>query len=75
MYHLIEFNAAFAVDVEVSPKQRLERVRLGKGTRVYAYLMPKVVETAQGPMEVADICFEDGSITREVPFEQFRFVD
>ncbi len=75
MYHLIEFSAAFTADLAVSPKQRLERVRIQKGMRAYAYPLPYVIETSQGPVEVADLCFDDGSVAREVRFERFRFVD
>ncbi len=75
MYHLIEFNASFTADLEVSPKQRLERLRVRKGTRANVCLRPYVVETAGGPVEVADLFFEDGTVTRLVPFEQFRFVE
>jgi hypothetical protein len=75
MYHLIEFCSAFTADLEVSPKQRLERLRIQKGTRAYVGLQPYVVETAGGPVEVADLYFEDGTVTRRVRFDQFRFVE
>jgi hypothetical protein len=75
MYHLIEFNTAFTADLEVSPKQRLERLRVRKGTRANVSLPPYVVETAGGPVEVADLYFEDGTVTRRVRFEHFRFVE
>jgi hypothetical protein len=75
MCHLIEFCSAFTTDLEVSPKQRLERLRIQKGTRAYVGLRPYVVETTGGPVEVADLYFEDGTVTRRVRFEQFRFVE
>jgi hypothetical protein len=75
MYHLIEFNTAFTADLEISPRQRLERVRVRKGTRAYVRLRPYVVETAGELDEVADLDFEDGSVTRQVPFERFHFVE
>ncbi len=75
MYHLIEFNAAFTADLEISPKQRLERLRVRKGTRAYVSLRPYVVETPGELDEVADLFFEDGTVTRQVPFDRFRFVD
>jgi hypothetical protein len=75
MYHLIEFNTAFTADLEISPKRRLERLRVRKGTRAYVCLRPYVVETAGSLDEVADLFFEDGTVTRQVPFERFRFVD
>ncbi len=75
MYHLIEFNTAFTADLEISPKQRLERLRVRRGTRAYVYLRPYVVETSGELDEVADLFFEDGTVTRKVPFERFRFVE
>jgi hypothetical protein len=75
MFHLIEFNTGFTVDIEVSPKHRLEWLRIQKGMRAYVGLRPHVVETARGPVEVADLYFEDGTVTRRVRFKQFRFVE
>jgi len=46
-----------------------------KGTRLQAQLKPYVVETEGGLVEVADLFFADGTITRMVPFESFSFVD
>ncbi len=74
MYHTIEFGAEFVGDLEVSPKQPLERVRLRKGQRLRAQVRPYVAETAEGPVEVADLFFEDGTATRRVPFAYFAFV-
>ena len=75
MYHLIEFNTAFTADLEVSPRQRLERLRVRKGTQAYVSLKPYVVETAGELDEVADLYLADGTVTRQVPFAWFRFVE
>jgi hypothetical protein len=75
VFHTIEFRAGFTADVAVSARQRLERVRIRKGTQVCVHLMPRIIETTQGPVETADICFEDGSVAHAVPFEVFRFVE
>jgi hypothetical protein len=75
MYHTLEFAAEFMVDLEVSRKQPLERVLIRRGTRVRAQLRPYVIESENGPVEVADLFFEDGSATRGVRFECFAFVD
>jgi hypothetical protein len=75
MYHTIEFAMDLWVDLEVSPKQPLERLLLRRGTRVFAQLRPHVVETAGGPVEVADLFFEDGTATRGIPFACFSFVE
>jgi hypothetical protein len=75
MYHLIEFNTAFTADLEISPKQRMERLRVRKGTHARVGLRPYVLETAAGLVEVADLYFDDGTVTRQVPFQWFRFVE
>jgi hypothetical protein len=75
MYHTIQFAFDLWVDLEVSPKQPLERLLLRRGTRVIAQLRPHVVETAGGPVEVADLFFEDGTATRGIPFACFSFVE
>jgi hypothetical protein len=75
MYHSIAFAMDLWVDLEVSPKQPLERLFLRRGTRVLAQLRPHVVETAGGPVEVADLFFEDGTATRGIPFACFSFVE
>ncbi|HZT82425.1 MAG TPA: hypothetical protein VFA26_19505 [Gemmataceae bacterium] len=74
MFHTILFAEEFAGDLEVSPKDYLERVLLKKGTRVRAQVKPYVVEADDGPVEVADLFFEDGTATRAVPFALFSFV-
>jgi hypothetical protein len=75
MYHTIEFAVAFTVDLEISPKHPLERLQIQEGSRARVQLKPYVVETAEGLHEVADLFFEDGTATRAVSFESFRFVD
>jgi hypothetical protein len=74
MYHTIEFAAAFTVDLEVSPKHPLERLRIEEGARARVQLKPYVIETADGLHEVADLFFEDGTATRAVSFDCFRFL-
>jgi hypothetical protein len=75
MYHTIEFNHDLTVDLEVSPKHPLERLRIRRGTRRSAQVKPSVAETANGPVEVADLFFANGTATRSVPFALFSFVD
>jgi hypothetical protein len=74
MYHTIEFAVDFLADLEISPKLRLERLLLRKGTRLQAQIRPSVVEGEDGPVEVADLFFEDGTATRTVPFACFSFL-
>jgi hypothetical protein len=75
MYHTIEFVAEVNADMEISPKQPMERVRIEKGARRLVQIKPYIMEGNKGPLEVADLFFEDGSATRQVPFAFFRFVD
>jgi hypothetical protein len=75
MYHAIEFTSDHMVDLEVSPRKPLERLVIRKSDRRLAQLKPYVVETADGPVEVADLFFEDGTATRQIPFSSFRFVE
>jgi hypothetical protein len=75
MYHTIEFIEELKVDLEVSPKQPLERVSIKKGAWRRAQIKPYVVETEDGPAEVADLFFEDGTVTRGVSFAFFSFVE
>ncbi len=75
MYHTIRFGVEFLAGLEVSPRRPLERVRVRKGDRLRAQVKPYVVEKEDGPVEVADLFFEDGTATRRVPFSWFTFVD
>jgi hypothetical protein len=50
-------------------------VRIEKGACRRAQIKPHIVETDEGPVEVADLFFEDGTTIRRVPFAFFQFVD
>lgn len=75
MYHTIQFTVEVLIDLEVSSKQPLERVVIRPNSSLRAQVRPYVVETQNGPVEVADLYFEDGTTTRTVPFACFSFVD
>ena len=75
MYHTIEFAADLWVDLERNHTQPLERLRVQKGTKHRVRVRPFVVETRTGPIEVADLCLENGATIRDVPFAAFRFVE
>jgi len=75
MYHTIEFAEELMVDLEISTKHRLERMRIYRGTRLPVELKPYVVETEDGLFEMADLYFPDGTTVRMVPFKSFSFVD
>ena len=74
MYHTIKFTGEMTVDLEDSSKQPLEKLLIRKNTRLKAQIKPYVVESVDGPVEVADLFFADGTITRKVPFESFSFL-
>jgi hypothetical protein len=75
MFHTIEFRKVVLLDVEISPKHRLERLLVREGDRVAAQLRPHVKETDYGLVEVADLFFADGTASRGVPFACFRFTN
>jgi hypothetical protein len=75
MYHTIQFCAEFVALPEVVPQGQRRRDLIRKGDRLKARVRPYVVETRRGPAEVADLIFEDGSMTRRVPYRCFAFVD
>jgi hypothetical protein len=75
MYHTIEFLRDFAIDLEISPRHRLGRMQVHKGTRLQAETKPYVIQTERGPTEVADLFLADGPTVRRVPFHSFKFVD
>jgi hypothetical protein len=75
MYHNIEFRLKGLAELEPPGKSQIERLVIKQGTRLSAEIKPYVVETIRGPVEVADLFLEDGSIARAVRFATFRFVD
>jgi hypothetical protein len=74
-FHTLVFDEDLTVDLEISRKQPLERLRIARGTRMRAQMKPYVIETPDGLVEVADLFFEDGTATRQVPFACFRFAE
>jgi hypothetical protein len=75
VYHTIEFRLEFTVDLETSPREPLERMLIRKGTRIRMEIKPYVTDSLEGPVEVADLFFENGNATRRVPFACFSFVE
>jgi hypothetical protein len=75
MYHSIEFQLKAVAAVESAENGRMEQVVIGAGTRLQARVKPYVVEFDLGPVEVADLFLEDGSVARGVRFASFKFLD
>ena len=75
MFHEIEFRWVVLAEVDRPGYALLERAVITEGTRLHANIRPYVAESPDGPIEVADLFFEDGSIARAVRFAAFRFLD
>jgi hypothetical protein len=75
MYHAIEFTGDAWVDVARSPDHPLERMLLRRGLKGRAQLRPHVLETCDGPIEAADLFFDNGATARAVPFASLAFTE
>jgi hypothetical protein len=75
MQHTIRFSVAFVASLETALGNQARKVLLREGGLFRVRLKPYVVETKGGPVEVADLYFDDGTTTRQVPFGFFHFVD
>jgi hypothetical protein len=74
LYHTIEFTKELVVVLRASLRQ-LEQLPIRKGTRRQAQVRPHVEETEDGLVEMADLLFEDGTATRDLPYACFSFVE
>ena len=74
MYHTIEFAEAFVPDLEIPCVRRSLPTLIRPGTCLQAEVHPYVVDTEEGPMEVADIFLADGTIMCRVPCGCFAFI-
>jgi hypothetical protein len=75
VYHVIEFVVDWWAEVERAPGQPVVQMLIPRGTKKAVSLRPRIVESGEGPMEVADLGFEDRSTVRGVPFATFVFAD
>ena len=75
MVHAIEFRWVVLADVDRPEYAYPQRVVIKEGTRMHAHIKPRVAESPDGPVEVADLHFSDGSIARAVRFAAFQFLD
>jgi hypothetical protein len=75
MYHNIEFRLKAVAAVEADGTGRMQQVVIKPETRLRAHVKPHVVESDFGPIEAADLFFEDGTIARGVRFASFHFLD
>jgi len=75
MYHTIQFRLKGLAELETPGKPQLERLVIHQGARLNAQIKPYVIESVRGPVEVADLFLEDGSVARAVRYATFVFVD
>ena len=75
MYHTIEFRLRGLAEFETPGGKHLEKIVIQQGSRLSAQTRPYVVESKHGPVEVADLLLEDGSIVRAVRMATFSFLD
>jgi hypothetical protein len=75
MYHDIEFRLKAVAAVETDGTGRKQQVVIKPETRLRAHIKPYVVDSDFGPVEVADLFFEDGTVARGVRFASFSFLD
>jgi hypothetical protein len=74
--HAIEFVIDRWLTVEGATQGPLQRVLFRRGTRLKARVRPRVIDDPRkGPVEVADLLFEDGTTARNVPFGYFAFAE
>jgi hypothetical protein len=75
MVHAIEFRWVVLAEVDRPEYAYPQRVVIKEGTRLHAHIKPYVAESPDGPIEVADLHLDDGSVARAIRFAAFRFLD
>jgi hypothetical protein len=76
LYHTIEFTKELVIVLLASLRwEALGPMPIPRGTRRQAQVKPHVAETEDGFVEMADLLFEDGTATRDIPFACFSFVE
>jgi hypothetical protein len=75
MVHAIEFRWVILGEVERPEYAYPQQVVIKEGTRLQAQIKPYVAQSPDGPVEVADLHLDDGSVVRAVRFAAFRFLD
>jgi hypothetical protein len=73
--HRIEFRGLVLAELDRPEYVYPHRLIIKEGTRLTASIKPYVTESPDGPIEVADLRFADGSVARAVRYAAFRFLD
>jgi hypothetical protein len=75
MYHTIEFTSGGILSLHPPGRRVLTPVLVLPGTRIRAEIRAAVIDTMDGPVEVADLLLEDGSRAPRLPYAFFSFVE
>ena len=75
MLHRIEFRWLVLAEIDRPEYALMQRIVIKEGTQFSAKIKPYVAESPDGPIEVADLYLDDGSVLRAVRFAAFRFLD
>lgn len=74
MYHRLQFQASYWLDLQMAGKSRLEQLLIREGEVIEAVVRPYVQETDDGPVEVADLHLAGDGTLLAVPMATFQFV-
>ena len=74
MHHRLLFRGDYELDLQVPGKTRLEKIMMRDGEVVEASVRPRVQESKDGPVEVADLQLGGGTLLG-VRMECFQFFE
>ena len=74
MYHRLRFLATYQLDLRMPGKARMEQLLIRERDIIEAQVKPYVQETADGPVEVADLHLPGDGTLVAVPMGCFQFV-
>jgi hypothetical protein len=74
MHHQLQFRTDCQLDLQITGKTRLEKVKVRAGEVIEARVRPHVEETHEGPVECADLQLGDDGTLVGVRMEFFAFM-
>ncbi len=75
MSHTLRFTKDVVAELKASPRKPVEVVLIREGECLTTGIRPHVMETSEGPVEVADLFLQDGNTACRVPFGCFTFAE
>jgi hypothetical protein len=75
MIHTIEFRWLVLAEINGPEYGLMQGIVINEGTRLSARIKAYVADSPDGPIEMADLYLEDGSVVRAVRFAAFAFLD